>query len=326
MALWWWIALAFGADVRGMTVSCPTWGWEWGTDAMVQSLDVLAEEGVTWVSIHPYAQIRADGTVSGGAWAADDPPEWIVRPIAEARKRGMKILIKPHLAYWGSGFSWRGDIAFETEAQWARFFASYGEWMERVALAARGADALAVGTELDRTVHRDTEWRQAIVRMRSVFSGALTYAANWDSYEKVPFWNAVDVIGIQAYFPLGDATRPTLSDDELAERWSAIMSRLAVLGRTHDRHVVFTELGYSAALSAHVAPWKGGAFDPAGEALQVRALSAALRAIDQEPTVIGAFLWKWFPGEPAIGDFRMSSPAMRAVIRRLWGAPPEVAP
>jgi homoserine trans-succinylase len=34
----------------------------------------------------------------------------------------------------------------------------------------------------------------------------LTYAANWDDFDKVPFWNELDYIGIDAYFPLSDAT------------------------------------------------------------------------------------------------------------------------
>ena len=49
--------------VRGVTISCQTWGKEWGTDAMLEAYDELKALGTTWVAIHPYAGIRGDGTV-----------------------------------------------------------------------------------------------------------------------------------------------------------------------------------------------------------------------------------------------------------------------
>ena len=61
---------------------------------------------------------------------------------------------------------------------------------------------LVVGTQLDRTLHFEDDWRLIIATVRRYFEGTLTYAANWTDYEKVPFWDALDVIGIQAYFPL----------------------------------------------------------------------------------------------------------------------------
>ena len=41
--------------IRGMTVSRPTDGSEWGSDAMVHTMAELKEMGITWISIHPYA-------------------------------------------------------------------------------------------------------------------------------------------------------------------------------------------------------------------------------------------------------------------------------
>ncbi len=61
--------------VRGMTISCQTWGWEWGTDEMVESMRELKKLGVNWISIHPYAGIRGDGTV-GSRRRGDDDGHW----------------------------------------------------------------------------------------------------------------------------------------------------------------------------------------------------------------------------------------------------------
>ncbi len=80
-----------------MIVSCQTWGREWGSQEMVKAMVELKELGVNWLAIHPYAGIRADGTVVQWERAYSDTT-WLTRPIAEAHKLGLKIMIKPHLA------------------------------------------------------------------------------------------------------------------------------------------------------------------------------------------------------------------------------------
>ena len=317
-----WLAAALGADIRGMTVSCPTWGWEWGSDAMVSTLDVLSGEGVNWVSIHPYARIGADGTVSYRGLDPAKPPDHLIRPIREAHARGMKVMIKPHLAYWGGPFSWRGAITFTNDADLDRFFRSYRAWMVAMASIVAEADALCVGTELGGLSAHEARWREVIAAVDAVYPGPMTYAANWDEVGRVAFWDALDVIGVQAYFPvLPDATPGRIpSDGELDAGWDRILADLRRTAEAADKHVVFTEVGYDSSASAAISPWASGS-GPNGDALQAACTRAALRAIDREPTVIGAFLWKWFPGEVQSGDFRMSSPQMRSLIRSHWGAP-----
>lgn len=312
-----WVAVASAADIRGMTVSTPSWGWEWGTDPMAASLDVLADLGVNWVSFHPYARIGADGSVRSRPFDPESPPDWLARPIREAHARGMKVMVTPHLAYWGGPFSWRGAIAFPDPVARERFFREYERWVADLARATAGADAFVVGSELDGTVAHETEWRRVIASVRSATTSPLTYAANWDTFERVPFWDAVDAVGIQAYFPLVDA--PGIPDDAALDAgWDRINARMHAFFERTGKHVVFTELGYDAGPEAARQPWASGSGGPDGERLQRACLAAALRAIDREPAVIGAFLWKWFPGELPVGDFRMSRADLRAVIAAGW--------
>lgn len=314
--IWLWlVVIALAADIRGMTVSTPTWGWEWGTDTMARTIGELEKDGINWVAIHPYAGIRKDGSVSFRPIDPEAPPEWLVRPIREAHARGMKVLIKPHLAYWGSGFSWRGEIKFSDPATRAAFFANYGAWIRAVAAAAHEADAFCVGTELDGLLD-DGAWRKVIRSVREVYKGPVTYAANWDRMNAVPFWDAVDVIGVQAYFPvLTEGQSPTPA--ALDAGWNKVLAELRVLNQRYGKHILFTELGYDAVSTAPVQPWRGSRAQDA-PAVQEACMRAAFRAIDREPAVIGAFLWKWFPGEQQSGDFRMSSPTMRALLRSTW--------
>jgi hypothetical protein len=56
------------------------------------------------------------------------------------------------------------------------------------------------GTELGiQSQKRLQYWAQLIVKKKNI-KGKLTYAANWDDFDK-PFWNELDYIGIDAYFP-----------------------------------------------------------------------------------------------------------------------------
>jgi hypothetical protein len=315
-------ALPPGGPVLGMTVSCPTWGWEWGSDAMVETLHELHELGVNWVAIHPYAGIGNDGSVSFRGLDGPEAPVWLSRPIAEAHALGMKILIKPHIAYWGSQWSWRGEIALPDPTARARFFADYERWMARLAVASRGADAFAVGTELDKTIQHEAEWRRIIATVRAGYEGPLTYAANWTDYQRVPFWDALDAIGVQAYFPLvpgagDDGGVP--SEAQLDAGWSRVMKDLRATSERVGRPVVFTELGYNRSSKAAAEPWKYDVGGPRAEEVQARCLSAAIRAMDAEPSVVGAFLWKWFPGSAQPHDFSASAPHMRAIIQSEWG-------
>jgi hypothetical protein len=302
-----------------MTISCIGAGESWGSDAMIRTLSALRDLGVNWVSIHPYGGIRGDGTV--GRSRIDrlyDDPYWLTRAVREAHRQGLRIMIKPHLAYWGSKFSWRGEIGFEDEASWQRFFETYREWITRVARLSAEADAFVVGTELDRTAHRDADWRRIIVAVREELDTTLTYSAGWDNYQSIPFWDALDAISIQSYFPLVDHERePTAA--ELQDGWRRITRDLEAFARQRSRKIVLGELGYNRSFHAAVRPWTYPQdADPRAEALQLKCLDTALTALDENDWIVGAFLWKWFPGEIPHGNFRKSAPAVRKLIADHW--------
>ncbi len=314
-------SIAVPDGIEGMTVSCPTWGWEWGTDEMVDTMVELKGLGVEWIAIHPYARISNDGTVSFRPVDPAAPPEHIARPIREAHARGLKIMIKPHLAYWRSKWSWRGAIDLQGE-ELGRFWRSYGRWIDDMAVASAGADLFVVGTELDRLTHQEAEWRRVIASVRARYDGPLTFASNWDSYGSVPFWDALDAVGIQAYFPLVDGPDAPTDAAALAAGWGRVMTTLTDFSRRVDRPVVFTELGYNTSAKAAREPWAYDRGGPDAEGIQTRCMTAALAAIEETPAVRGAFLWKWFPGPTHAEDFLASTPAMRSVLGKAWGDAP----
>jgi hypothetical protein len=321
------------SHVRGVTISCHSWDWEWGQPEFGDELDRLQAMGVNWVAIHPYASIRADGQVNWKAEALDpeNPAVYLSFPIEAAHARGMGILIKPHLAYWGSSFGWRGEIEFELEEQRARFWEQYSAWILSLAKVTSAADSICIGTELDRMLASESQWRDLIKRLRAVTSAHLTYASNWDKFEEVPFWDDLDVIGVQAYFPLSESEHP--SDDDLRAGWQQWLTSLKALHTKTGKPVVFTELGYDDARQAASRPWeddergRGSATNDEVLALQERCLDVALGVMaKQEAWLRGAFLWKWFVGPGrrggngrSGGSFRMDRPAMHGIIRAAWG-------
>jgi hypothetical protein len=97
------------------------------------------------------------------------------------------------------------------------------------------------------------------------------------------------------------------------------MARLASYSTHQGRPVVFTELGYSRTWAAAREPWAHRSDGPEAEPFQALCLSIALEAIEREPAVVGAFLWKWFPHPRPVGrDFQLATPGIQAVLREVW--------
>lgn len=313
------VALAPSDYMRGMVVSCPWDGRSWGLPQMDDALAELRALGVEWAQLHPWGRIDADGTVRFRQLTA---VPFLPAGAAKVRSAGMRLAWAPHLAWWGS-FEWRGAIDFgEDEAAWSRFFGTYEAFVvdqARVASAV-GAELFVVGLELEGTTRRETEWRRILAEVRKVYRGPVAYAANWDRLDRVPFWDAVDLIGVQAYFPVGNTT-PT--DDEIAASWRAHLAALDQLSQRVARPVYFNEVGYPRSREAASQPWKPDlASDPESIALRERLLRGAQRAIEGSGVVRGVFWWKWVVGDDSRDrDFSMREPEGVAVLRSSWGAP-----
>jgi hypothetical protein len=51
-----------------------------------------------------------------------------------------------------------------------------------------------------------------IKKVRAVYSGKLTYAENWDCIDKVLFWDQLDYIGVDAYFPISKKKKQKMKE------------------------------------------------------------------------------------------------------------------
>ena len=258
----------------------------------------------------------------------------IRRLAQEADSLGMSLIIKPQL--WLGGHeegtpSWSADIMMTSEADWQAWEANYRQLLLHYADLANEVDAalLVIGTEMGKAVEaRPDFWRSLIADVRARYDGPLTYAGNWyDDYEIVTFWDALDCIGVQAYFPLTKQDDPSL--ETLLQKWTSHRNAIRRLHERTGRPILFTELGYRSVPYAAAEPWRWASREEVGqvaadEALQARLYQAAFETFWREPWFDGVILWKW-QGNPPRGsgrralDFTPQDKAAEAVIAEWFG-------
>lgn len=104
----------------------------------------------------------------------------------------------------------------------------------------------------------DTHWRRIIEHTRTIYSGKLTYAANFDNYKRVGFWDALDFIGINAYFRLRELESNLPVSEEIFQSWSRELEQIREFKKKmkiQDKPVVFTELGFTYRENSTICPW-----------------------------------------------------------------------
>ncbi|WP_041259141.1 glycoside hydrolase family 113 [Fibrella aestuarina] len=295
------------------------------------TLGTLHADGGDWVAVVPYGFCRKDtphfywhgnpppGRRQMGQWWGETPAG-VAETIQMARAQGMKVMLKPHV--WMMGGS-HLDLAFEQEADWLSFEADYrGYVLHNAHLAdSLGVDLLCITTELDRfALSRPAFWTKLIDDVRKVYKGKLTYAANWDRYPQLPFWNQLDYIGVDAYFPLSDATTP--SEKAMVRGWKKPLAELEALSRKYQKPILFTEFGYRACNDAAARPWESETDCVPNPQAQANAYAALHEAVWGQPWFAGGFLWKWFMndqhGHRERDSFSPQNKPAEAVLRRVW--------
>ncbi|PHI19530.1 hypothetical protein CEQ90_12590 [Lewinellaceae bacterium SD302] len=283
---------------KGMTFAhegyCIYNGYGGGTvDA---SLDSLATLGVNSIAVVPYT-FQRDPNVTGEmpvAGSAGSENNAATRSsIRRAHLRGWSVMLKPQI--WVGRDSWPGDIDFTTEAEWKQWFKRYSEWMLNYALLAQTerSESLCIGTELRfATLKQPEKWRNLIRAIRSVYDGKITYAANWgEEFDNIGFWDDLDIIGLNSYYPLSEKADAT--DEELlagARSWVSMANKVAV---RESKPWWLTEVGYRSVEQAWVNPHADAGERARSEIAQARSYEALLTSLDEASEFKGMYVWKW---------------------------------
>ncbi|MBZ0258179.1 hypothetical protein K8I31_19090, partial [bacterium] len=214
-------------------------------DGSTQSIQNMSAAGVEWAALTVFwfqDDVDSIGPIEPDYNRYSASRESLVKAIQDMHANGIKVLLKPHVD--NRSGAWRGEIN-PSEA----WFGSYEDYIVDWAMFAEenGCDMLSIGCEYVKTTRGtawEPQWRRIIASVREVYSGPLTYASNHGNETAIPWWDAVDYIGIDAYYPLTNEDDPTL--DELRAVWQARANAIEswVERVWPDRPVIFTEIGY----------------------------------------------------------------------------------
>ncbi|MGK0365046.1 MAG: hypothetical protein ACI85O_002109 [Saprospiraceae bacterium] len=107
----------------------------------------------------------------------------LLNRIKLVRDAGFKVFLKPHI--WINSPSegkWRSDISPTNDDNREAWQESYSDFIFRYAELAEQANAemFCIGTELSQlSAEKSIFWTNLIQEVRTIYSGKITYAANW---------------------------------------------------------------------------------------------------------------------------------------------------
>ena len=292
-----------------------------------QHIQPVKKASANYVSLMPFGFIRE---LSSPDVIYNTSRQWFgetrkgVKQYAESfKKEEISIMIKPQIWVWHGEFT--GYIKMKSEEQWKQLEDSYSKFiLEYASLAEEiNASVFCIGTELEQFVmNRPEFWKKLIQDVRKIYSGKLTYAANWDEFKRVPFWTELDFIGVDAYFPLSEQKTPTVVEFE--QGWQTHKTVIEDVQKKFDKPILFTEFGYRSVHYTGKEPWKSdridGSVDLEG---QTNATQAIYNQFWKEDWFAGGFLWKWFHNHQKVGGennnrFTPQNKPVEKLIQKLY--------
>ena len=261
-----------------------------------EKLSELKAINASWVAVIPYGFSRSGQP----AVTFDHQRQWwgertdgACELIKYAHDQGMKVMLKPHV--WVMGEGWTGDFQLKTEEDWKKWEQDYSNYILNHAKAAdsMGVELFCIGTEYRYPAKERSQFWKALIReVKKVYDGPLTYASNWDNFMNISWWDEVDYIGVDSYFPLAEGDNPSL--DEIKNGWAPMKEELKELASKWNRPVLFTEYGFQSVNGGAGKHWEvDKSSQNVNMEVQKTAYEATFESVWDEPWFVGGFLWKW---------------------------------
>jgi len=261
-----------------------------------EAMQQLRRVNAKWVAVIPYGFSRS----GQGGVSFDHNQQWWGEQtdgncmlIQFAKDNNLKVMVKPHV--WVGGEGWTGDYNLSTEAQWLQWEKDFKRYIINHAKKADSlqAELFCIGTEYRIPARERPEfWRSLISDVRKVYDGKLTYASNWDNYENISWWDELDFIGVDAYFPLIEGDHPSIT--EIKEGWNPVKRNLKSFSQKWGKPILFTEFGFQSVNGAAGKHWEvEKSMESVNLQLQADAYEATFQAFEDEDWWAGGFFWKW---------------------------------
>ncbi len=247
------------------------------------------------IAVMPYAFCSTENPEikynhKGQWWGESD--EGVIGSIELAHQKKLSVMLKPHL--WIGDGIYTGEFTLTSEKEWQVWENSYQEYMLHFAALGDSmqVDILCIATELGTSIkERPQFWNTFIDTLKKVYHGKLSYAANWDDYKYVPFWQKLDYIGVDAYFPLSTEKSP--SKESLQKGWIKYTGELEKISSKYKRPILFTEYGYRNVDYTAAEPWKENEGDQNDQG-QATAYEALYESLKGKSWFAGGYVWKWY--------------------------------
>lgn len=234
-----------------------------------------------------------------------------------AAEYNMKVILKPTVDCRDG--IWRGHIGFfdedvPGEPTWSQWFASYSKYQMRYAEMAEklGIEMLCVACEMVQAQKRSKEWRDLVKKIRSVYSGLITFNADKYQEDRVDFWDCLDVISSSGYYPV--------------DNWDEQLDRIEKVVNKHKKPFFFIEAGCMSTKNAPLKPNSCSIFDEQKKELMSSGMDAAsaedalldfegqadyyrvmFEKCEQREWMRGFGLWDWatiLPYDETNGDYK----------------------
>lgn len=312
--------------------------WDHGTNRNPQrwrqAVREVGDLGLTRVVVVGYRAVDGStGAISnaGHELTPGPSPRAMLAAVTAARALGMDVSLKPMLEIdnqAGEGAVWRGSLNF-SGPQLGAFFGEYRRYILELAQMAAdsGVTRFYIGSELSALTgngHARPYWDELISDCRRIYgksNGLLTYAANFDEYARVTFWQALDEIGIDAYFPLSAEAHDGATPDvpHLLAAWQRILGSLKHFAAAHNRRILLSEWGVVPFHGTAQAPFEWEPSHTADLPAALDAYRATLLALDAP---VGGFLegvdfWHWSMSPNDDSNYRIAPNSEIAQLLRL---------
>jgi len=189
-----------------------------------------------------------------------------------------------------------------------------------------GVDVYSVGVEMVTASQQSDYFIKLVNNVKQIFGGTVTYSANWGAkggntpppppfaatqdYQFTPYFggeidvitwiNVLDVIGLDAYYPLTDSQNPTF--EELLQSWSVIVPHVRNISQFWGKSVIFTEIGYRSIEGTAIMPGAWNNKAAVNITQQAICYNAVFQACMNETWWQGIYWWAWSTDPNAGGD------------------------
>ena len=321
---------------RGITIGPIENGYHpgkgYGSLAYDRTLLETKAVGAEWIAITPFGRVaNLEGRGVDLTFEApfEENRKNIRRAIDMAHARGLKVMLVPHL--WVESGEWRAKIDPGTDAGWDAWAKSYATFVTTWAKVAEEThvEMFSAGVELRSwvTTSRAPSFSAILKQIRGIYHGILTYSGNWDDVDRTVILGDLDVVGVNAFFPLADHDGAKIA--ELRQGGERVRAKVHELAETWKKPVLFTEIGYTTRENCAIKPWEwpdNMANVKIDEIAQAEAYEALIAPLLDEPDFAGFFVWRVYSdpddvSQEAEWGFSPRGKLAEVVMRDAFAAP-----